>query len=231
MNAIADALVWFMDEVGFAICHQMPSRTLHYGGRALPVCARDTGLFLGFAVCLAVLLVAYRGRGARYPSWLKIAILAAFVIPMVIDAATSYAGLRETTNAVRLVTGALAGTGLAALVFPLASGELFRRVEDGERPRLLEGRCRLPCLLLIPAGIWLALWPDWPGAYWVWAPLVTIAILFTLFSLNFTLVSLVLEWAVGEERVPGPAVMALIGLGAAAIEIIGSNRLHWLLTR
>lgn len=215
-----------MDQLGFAICHQLPDKTLHYGGRALPVCARDTGMFLGFSVCFLVLLVVYRRDGDRFPSWKVLVALALFLLPTVVDAVTSYAGLRETTNWVRLATGALAGTGIAALVFPVA----VSRLTGGIGRRILERRRSVPALLLVPAGICLALWPDWPGAFWLWAPLVSLSILFMLLVLNFTLISLVASWA-DEDRVPRALTVGALAAAAALVELALSNRLHWVVDK
>lgn len=231
MGAFGDFLISIMRAVGYGICHQLPARSLHYGVRALPVCARDTGVFVGFTVCFIALLVAYRGGNRRYPTWPKIAILVLFVLPTYIDALTSYAGWRASSNLIRLSTGSLAGTGLAALLFPLAAGTLAyaRKLKsEGQPGRLLEKWWSLPALLLVPAGITLAMWPRWPGGFWLWAPVVTLSILFTLFALNFTLISLVTEWVRGVERAPAMAVLVSFGLVFALIEIAASNRLHWL---
>ena len=225
-----------MHQVGYSICHQLPERSLHYGGRALPVCARDTGLFLGFTVGLVVLLVAYRHFAPRYPAWPKILVLAVLILPTFFDAATSYAGLRESTNAVRLVTGAFAGTCVAALLFPLAAHalELVRGREPAEpeaEARMLEPWWSLPALLTLPVVLSLAMWPRWPGAFWLWAPLVTLAIVFTFLALNFTLVALVFEWLKGLEVAPSPALITAVAIAAAFAELALSNRLHWLADR
>jgi uncharacterized membrane protein len=220
-----------MDQVGYAICHQLSERSLAYGGRALPVCARDTGVFLGFAACFIVLLLAYGREPRRYPSWPKLLALALFIVPTALDAATSYAGLRESSNAIRVATGSLAGTALAALVFPMASSVVPPSGDPGERPAVFESWYSIPLLLAVPAAISLLLWLDWPGAYWTWAPMVTLAIVFTLLALNFTLIALAIAWKRGEDRVPGAGPLAGLALAAALVEVVLSNRLHWLVQR
>lgn len=231
-----------MNQVGYAICHQLPERSLTYGGRALPVCARDTGLFIGFTVGTLALLLAYGALPRRYPDWPKLAILFLFIVPTVADALSSYAGLRESTNALRLATGSLAGAGLAALVFPLAVTQLSMHLRSepdlcmseasGDAthqgtPRVFESWWSLALLILIPAAVSLLLRPRWTGAYWLWAPLVTLSIIFTFLVLNFTLVSLVWTWVRSESRIPSPALSTGVALVAGIAEVILSNRLHW----
>lgn len=226
----SDFLIDIMRAVGYGICHQMPERSLHYGGRALPVCARDAGLFLGFATCLAVLLFAYRKASPKFPTLPGLACVFLMALPAVLDGVTQYAGWRESSNAIRLVTGLLAGTAGAVIVFPFVAGALAMalRVEDLEEERMLEPWWSLPALLGIPAVISLAAWPGWPGAFWFWSLALMLAIAFTLVALNFTLVALVFEYVLSEERVPAAGMVAAIAIGGAIFELAASNRLHWL---
>ena len=212
--------------MGYAVCHQFSSRSFHYGGQKLPVCARDTGFFITFMVCFVALLFFYGRSGKRYPPVWMVVALAVLIIPTVVDAVTSYAGLRESSNAIREITGALAGTGAAGLLFPFADSQFFRG--DGGR-RILERWWSLPLLLLLPAVVSLALWPDWFGAFWFWAVLVTLSILFALFVLNYVLVSLLFAWLRGEEGVPGVKVNTALTVLMVLAEIVVANRLHWLL--
>jgi uncharacterized membrane protein len=231
MSPLADALTWLMDQVGYAICHQFSERSLTYGGRVLPVCARDAGLFLGFSVCFVALLFIYGLAPRRYPSLPKVLVLALFIAPMVLDAVTSYAGMRSTTNALRLITGSLAGTGFAALVFPASVSNFASPVREGEQPVAFRSWWSIPLLLAVPAAVSLLLWPDWPGAYWLWAPLVTLSIVFTLLVLNFLLVSFLLDWSRAERGRPSATVIGFLALACSILELVISNRLHWLVER
>ncbi len=231
MGPISRAVTWLMNQVGYAICHQFAERSLAYGGRTLPVCARDAGLFLGFAACFAALLAFYGRAPRRSASWPKLAALALFILPTVFDATTSYAGLRQTTNAIRLVTGSLAGTGLAALVFPLAVSRLAPVIDPDRGEPVFASWWSVPALVAVPAAVSLLVWPDWPGAYWLWAPLVTLSILFTLLVLNFILVELMLDRTRGGVRTPGPPTALVLSALAVLIEVVVSNRLHWLAER
>jgi uncharacterized membrane protein len=234
MGAFCDFLNSVMRAVGYAICHQLPDRSLAYGGRALPVCARDTGIFLGFVATLIVLSLIYRRRSPRYPEWPKMVCLALFVAPTVLDALTAYAGLRESSNALRLITGALAGTGIAALLFPFIAGAVASALSfepEADEPVMLSSWWSLAALLVIPAAVSLATWPDWPGAFWAWSLAVTLAILLTMFALNFTLVILVRDYVAGPGGAPAAGFAMVIALAAALLELALSNRLHWLVQK
>lgn len=129
----------FFKLVGYGLCHQLPERSLFAGGYQLPVCARDTGIYLGFVVGLVVLSVLARGtRPAELPKWPVLVLIGLFVTAMGIDGVTSYAGWRTTTNDIRLITGLVTGWGLSALTFPMVNSQLWvrpsgDRVPDGGR--------------------------------------------------------------------------------------------------
>jgi uncharacterized membrane protein len=46
--------------VGHLVCHQLPERSFHLWGAALPVCARCSGIYVGAAVASAVFGLARR---------------------------------------------------------------------------------------------------------------------------------------------------------------------------
>jgi len=63
------ALAGWTYSAGARVCHQRPERSLMRRGRALPVCARCFGLYLGVPLGLAVALVQHRSgaSAARWP--------------------------------------------------------------------------------------------------------------------------------------------------------------------
>lgn len=117
-----------MHWLGMGLCHQLPARSFFGGGHQLPVCARDTGIYLGFVISLAVISALDRGRhrDRMPPAWL-LAVGAVLVAVLGWDGVTEYAGLRTTTNVIRLATGLGTGFALALVVVPILNSQLWSR--------------------------------------------------------------------------------------------------------
>jgi uncharacterized membrane protein len=92
-------------------CHQMPERSFKIGSYVFPVCARCTGVFFGQLA--AVILALF---GVICPYYIALCLLGV----MGLDWLIQRVGLRESTNARRLVTGILGGFGLFSIYISLA---------------------------------------------------------------------------------------------------------------
>ncbi|UCG44856.1 MAG: DUF2085 domain-containing protein [Candidatus Bathyarchaeota archaeon] len=117
MIPLEEFFINLFNTIGQAFCHQMPDRTLLIGGRYLPVCARDTGAYLGLYVGY-LLLPLRRKKGCGPPNlWMT----TLMVTPMIIDGVTQALGFRTSTNDLRLVTGCLFGAALSPFLVYLIS--------------------------------------------------------------------------------------------------------------
>lgn len=103
---ISDAIFRFFS----IFCHQLPYRSLFFGDIQCPVCARCASIYVFTGTGLVFLRL--RGYGAREfkMNWLLLALLLA---PTGIDGTTQLMGWRESTNVLRLITGAPYGLGYA----------------------------------------------------------------------------------------------------------------------
>lgn len=178
----------FMQWLGFGLCHQLPERSFIAGGLQLPVCARDTGIYIGFAVSLAVVALLHgRSRPTGFPhprTWL---VMAVFVGLMAWDGITSYAGLRETTNDLRLFTGLAAGFAMAVVVAPILNDELWR---TASRERVLEPIWRLAVWVAVLPVSYLIIRSGGPLLGIGYASITAAAIIFTLSCVNLIVVAM-----------------------------------------
>jgi uncharacterized membrane protein len=86
------------------LCHGLPERSLEVFGTTMPICARCFGIYVGLAAGLAAFgLVRYLSERA-----MRMTLFVA-VTPLAIDGLTQLAGLRESTNPLRIATGLAAG--------------------------------------------------------------------------------------------------------------------------
>ena len=103
-------------------CHQLPERSFFYKGKQFPVCARCTGVTVGqfLAVLINVIGLRIRHHSDNHESK-KDLIPASFSFVslgiMGADWAIQEAGIKESTNPRRFVTGILGGFGMFNLYF------------------------------------------------------------------------------------------------------------------
>jgi len=220
---LAQALHW----LGFGLCHQLPERSFFGGGLQVPVCARDTGIYVGFVLSLAVIALLDRGRRrSELPSWPVLVLGGAMVLIMVWDGVTSYTGLRTTTNDIRLITGLLTGWALPLLVAPLVNSQLWT-LNSGER--VLSGwRDVAGWLVPLPVAFVLvrSVFPRLGVAYPV---IVAVCIIATFVSVNLIIATLVprLERRATSLISAWPAL--LVGLALTVAEVGGTAWLRaWL---
>ncbi|MBC7265797.1 MAG: DUF2085 domain-containing protein [Coriobacteriia bacterium] len=209
--------------LGYGLCHQLPERSFFAGGFQLPVCARDTGIYAGFALSLLAITALERGRRpTELPRAWILVVGAAGVAAMIADGVSSYAGLRETTNALRLATGLAAGWALPLVVVPMLNGQMW---SSASRARLLDGWrgvvwvvagfASYPLLLLFAPALGVA----YPFA-------VSAAIIVTLVAVNLVFVTLLprFERAAGSMRQAVPQVGLALVLAFVEIALAGALR-------
>ena len=220
---LAQALHW----LGFGLCHQLPERSFFGGGLQIPVCARDTGMYVGFVLSLAVTALLDRGRRrSDLPAWPVLVLGGVMVAIMAWDGVAYYAGLRTTTNDLRLATGLLTGWALPLIVAPLVNSQLWESSSSG---RVLDGWREVGAWLLpLPAAFVLVRWVL-PLAGVAYPMLVAGCVVATFVSVNLIIATLVprLERRAVSLLSAWPAL--LVGLALSAIEIGGTAWLRaWL---
>jgi uncharacterized membrane protein len=125
--------------IGYALCHQLPERSFFFHEHQSPLCARCTGMYLGFFIGLVFLIARRRTHSARMPTAAMISVLVGLITIMGIDGINSTLSiipgapqLYHTTNVHRLVTGTLFGLAMCMLFFPIFSTAIWRQ-PSGDR--------------------------------------------------------------------------------------------------
>jgi uncharacterized membrane protein len=213
------------------ICAQ--THNLISGGVQLPLCARDSGMYLSYLATLAVVAARGRWRAGRLPPMpITLSVLAMFLI-MVADgvnstlAEMSLAHTYEPRNDLRLLTGMGAGIGLALVVLLILNTALRRDVDDSLRTL---GQWReLGLVLLADALIVAALAANIPLLALGLALLVALGLVVNLATVMMLIPSLLLGLQGRVTRMSQLAHPAIIGLTLAMTFLIAMARYRiWL---
>lgn len=129
------------DAIGYAICHRIEVRSFIADGRALPLCARCTGIYLGVMLGLAVFVASGRHKATQLYSWPVGIGLFLFVAVMGVDGLNSYFhlfpgfhGIYEPQNWLRLTTGVFCGLTLVSIVFPVFNQSMWENGGENISP-------------------------------------------------------------------------------------------------
>lgn len=124
------------DAIGYAVCHQIDVRSFHLpGGRAVPLCARCSGTFLGVLVGLFGPAVLFKKRHAGgFPPLGIIAVMLTMTAWWAFDGANSFAHLLPPsvprlygpTNFLRVTTGMMHGITMGGLILPILNATLWQ---------------------------------------------------------------------------------------------------------
>jgi len=216
-----------MHWLGFGLCHQLSARSFFGGEVQLPVCARDTGIYVGFVLSLLVIAALDRGRHRSDLPRIGVLVLGgAMVAVMAWDGVTSYAGLRATTNDIRLITGLLAGWALPLVVAPLVNSQLWVRSDPG---RVVDGPRDVALWLAgVPAAYVLVRW-GLPLLDVVYPVLVAVCIVVTFVSVNAIIVTLAPRFERKFDRLRGAWPVIVLALAISIAEVGAAAALRaWL---
>ncbi len=206
------------------ICAQLPTHSFYPGGVQLPLCARNTGIYLSFSLSVITLVARGYGRSARLPGRWVACVLLLGIGAMALDGFNSLfldlglPHLYQPQNLLRLATGLLAGTAMAAFLAPVANGVIWRRLDvRAAFPSLWPIVWMLP-VLLIAFG---AVASQWSALLYPIALLSTAGVVLVLTLINLTFVLVFSGSARRFERLPQVAPVFALAMGLAVIELIG----------
>lgn len=151
-----DTLLQRLTALDAGICAQNPTHSFFPAGQQLPLCARNTGIYIGFATTFVMLVGLGRVRASSFPGRWVAVILGLAVLMMAVDGFNSLfldLGLPhpyQPHNLLRLATGLGTGVAMCAFIVPVANSLIWRD-EDERASFATPGALAvmLPALLLV----------------------------------------------------------------------------------
>jgi uncharacterized membrane protein len=219
-----------LDALGYAVCHRIDERSFHIDGRALPVCARCSGMYIGAVLGLLFQALIAPKRGGM-PGWKVIIPLGVLFAAFAIDGSNSYLYLLKSlsngpfagipnlytpNNTLRLFTGLGTGLGIAAALYPSFNQTVFK---DWDARPALDGTKSLGLLLVLAIVTGLLMLPEWPVILYPMAFISAGGILLVL-SMVYSMIWLMLMREENVfERLRDVGFPMLAGLTVALIQI------------
>ncbi|HSH02008.1 MAG TPA: DUF2085 domain-containing protein [Anaerolineae bacterium] len=191
------------DYIGYAVCHRITDRSFAIAGRQLPLCARCTGMYLGFAFTFLPLILAGRRRWASYPHWSIGLFLLGLIAIMGFDGLNSYSHFFANTprlytpsNELRLLTGMGTGLAMGIGLFPALAETLWK--DHQSQPILNWGE--LISLIFLLIVVTIAVLSNQPVVLYVMALVSALGLIIILTSLNMIFLMIALAWDAQATR-------------------------------
>ena len=221
--------------LGYGVCHQIPDRTIHLAGQALPLCARCSGIYLGVVLGFSAIAILGRARSSILPPVRVLAVLLVFAVLMGIDGLNSYVSffpglphLYQPQNLLRLATGTLHGLAMSLIVLPVFNFTLWK--ESDTQPVL--GGLRELGVLVLAAGLVILLVGSGPDLLLYPVAIIESLGLLAMFSLlNATIFLIVTRHEGRAVRWRDLALPLLAGLMMGLLEIAALDMIRLWLTQ
>ncbi len=215
------------------ICAQLPTHSFYPGGQRLPLCARNTGIYLGYTISFFILFLTGRGRAAQFPRWPIALVLGLCILALAVDGFNSLfldlhlPHLYQPHNLIRLTTGLLTGTAMACFLLPVTNSVLWKHMGD---QRSVESWWQVLGILPILALAFLAVGTQAAIFLYPVAILSSLGVVIALGLINLTVVAAVSGKACSLFTYRQLFPLASLAFVLAVGELVGLFFLnHWLL--
>jgi uncharacterized membrane protein len=221
------------DAIGYAVCHRIDLRSFHLGDRAISVCARCTGMYLGALLGLAYLQFRAPRRGGDVPGRVNV-VLALLGLAFAFDGLNSFSNLipgfpslYTTTNTIRIFAGTGFGLVMAAFLFPAFNQTVW---SDWVREPALRGLGDLAPLLALGAAVAALILTGNPLVLFP-ASLISAAGPVVILTMVYSLVVLlVFKKENFAHSSTGLVIPLLIGFTVAMLQVSAIDLLRFLVT-
>jgi hypothetical protein len=147
---------------------------------------------------------------------------------MAIDGFTSYLGIRESNNYIRLITGLVTGISLPIFIFPILNFQVWETSTD---ERILRGAWKKTGYYLLPAVLFLILNLNVSFFRFFLPALVAFSVYFSFVTISLLVVTLLPWWNMKARGVKQMIVPVLVSMALAVGELYAAAYMKILLDR
>jgi len=214
-----------INKLGASVCHQIPERSLKMGGLVLPICSRDSGIYIGFFICAIFMFLIFRKRESDLPPLYVLIILIIFILSTVADGLLSYLSVIETNNIARFITGFLSGSSTMAVIYPIFNYQYYR---DSYNIRIFASPVKFIFFIAADALIIFITLLQIGFLKYFYYYLSAVSVIFTFYFVNLLIILLIPIFSRKAPRLFSrylvlPTVIALI---LSFVELFASYKLH-----
>lgn len=177
-----------INRLGASVCHQIPERSLKMGDLILPICSRDSGIYIGFFVCAIFMFLIFRQRESDLPPLYILVILIIFILSTIVDGLLSYLFIIETNNIARFTTGFLAGSSTMAVIYPIFNYQYYK---DSYNIRIFASPLKFIFLIAVDALIIFITLLQIGFLKYFYYYLSAVAVIFTFYFVNLIIILLI----------------------------------------
>ena len=220
-----DIFFTLADKIGFAVCHQIPSRIIVIGGIYLPICGRTSGIYIGFLISAITLFVLFRKRENEWPSLYILITFCIFIILTGADWALSHLGVYESSNSIRFITGFLSGSSIMVIVFPVFNNQYYQKTND---LKIFKSSKKTILYFLILAIFIIITLFRFSFLSYFYYYLAALSVIFTFYFINFLMIILIPVFANKAHRTFSRFLVlpSIISLILVSLELLVSYKLH-----
>lgn len=219
------------DYAGAAFCHRIVARSFTIMGRPVGLCARCSGMYLGFFLYFALVLVSGRERWTAFSPLPILALMVTFIAIMGVDGVNSYSHffpnfphVYTPNNTLRLFTGLGTGLAIGTFIVPAVNQTIWHQSAQTEKAAVGTPSELLGLLAITILG-GLLLLTEVPLTTYILAILSVLGLLFILTGINTILMLLLFKKENSYHRsiqaFPPLAIGFILACAEAALLVSG----------
>lgn len=189
----------FLYLISSAFCAQAASHSFFIDGQKLPLCARCTGIYLGFLVVFIFWLFRIHKKPSKVFSLLFLAPITLSILYFTFDGISSILQMPWVNNFTRLFSGLFFGQTLAILVLLVLSHSLWVKKADRAEVRIITWP-QWFALSVINLAIFIFFWFDIKVIFYAAGFLIIFGLVLNVFLINLAALATIISKKIAAKK-------------------------------